>query len=384
MVCGPICMGGLYFCGGLSPSIALCAIDPPWKGDEGQRTAATDASSTFGMISALPAPRQRMKRRPPAAAFLSRRMRATQGGGRQTRGHRDRQAETRQQTFQVRRVRIARQAQVRRQPRGQHHADRDRLAVVASRRSPARSRSRGAKVWPKLSSARSPRSNGSRATISALCAQLRAMASASASASRASRASACASSQSRKPRIADRAVLHHFGQAGAQLAIAAACAASRCRRTPRAADGMRRPGSCPAAGRPRSCRRPRNRPSPAASSAIARNRCRASSMRRRSPARSPTTPPPSAITHASRVAPKSASSRTSSPKRVQRLRRFAGGDARHVATQVGARGLQRIRHARRIQAARHARRSRATHGGRARVRASAAPSRSRPAPIAMR
>jgi hypothetical protein len=89
------------------------------------------------------------------------------------------QPEAFQQRAQAVGIRGRRHRQRGRQPRGEHHADCDRFAVVAA--AVALFAFDGvAKVWPKLSSARSPRSNGSRSTIAALCPQLRAIASASA------------------------------------------------------------------------------------------------------------------------------------------------------------------------------------------------------------
>ena len=75
-----------------------------------------------------------------------------------------------------------------------------------------------AKVWPKLSSARSPRSNGSRSTIAALCAQLRAIASASAVSSRREQRRRIGVEPVQERRIDDRAVLDHLREAGAQFA----------------------------------------------------------------------------------------------------------------------------------------------------------------------
>ena len=139
------------------------------------------------------------------------------------------------------------------------------------------------KVWPKLSSARSPSSRSSAATTAALAAQLLSTAPRRASPHRPSTsAGAVRLEPFEEGAVADEAVFHHLGIARQQLAPRQASRACRCRPAPAPAGGRRRPGSCRASCRSRSCRRPSCRPAPAAWSASARSRGRAAGSPRRS------------------------------------------------------------------------------------------------------
>ena len=171
--------------------------------------------------------------------------------------------------------------------------------AAAGRRSRRPPSSAWPKVWPRLSSARSPVSRSSRATIAALARQLAAMACSRAGA--AGEDVAPVRFQPGEERgIAEQPVFGDLGIAGAEFARAAACRAARCRRAPGSAGGRRRSGSCRA--RELMPVLPPTEESTCASSVV--GTCTKSRPRRTiaaaKPARSPITPPPSATTRSPR------------------------------------------------------------------------------------
>lgn len=161
------------------------------------------------------------------------------------------------------------------------------------------------KVWPRLSRARSPFSNGSRSTMAALCRQLRAMASASTASSPASSASACCCSHSKNtaspsaPYFTTSARPARSSRGGRVASTRVSAITAR--------GGWNAPTRFLPAGMSTAVLPPTDE------STIA-NRvvgsCTQSTPRIQQaaakPARSPTTPPPRANTQASRVAPSAA------------------------------------------------------------------------------
>ena len=104
------------------------------------------------------------------------------------------------------------------------------------------------KVWPRLSSARSPVSRSSRATIAALARQLTAIACSRAEPPEelppANTSLQLASSQSKKAASPSKSILRHFGIAGAEFAVRQRVEQRRYRRRPGSAGGRRRSDSC--------------------------------------------------------------------------------------------------------------------------------------------
>ena len=108
---------------------------------------------------------------------------------------------------------------------------------------PAAASSAWPKVWPRLSSARSPVSRSSRATIAALARQLvRDRRARARDRRRTRRASWPRARRRRRRRRSGRISRPRHSRRGTRAP--AACRAARCRRPPGSAGGRRRPGSC--------------------------------------------------------------------------------------------------------------------------------------------
>ena len=130
--------------------------------------------------------------------------------------------------------------------RRQHHADGNASPWNSRSEKPVAASSACPKVWPRLSSARSPFSRSSRATIAALARQEVAMACSRAGAAGENIGVSWPPARRRRLRRRARRIWrprHSRRGTGA----ATACRAPRCRRSPAPAGETRRAGSCPAA-----------------------------------------------------------------------------------------------------------------------------------------
>ncbi|MNK79422.1 hypothetical protein D3C87_990890 [compost metagenome] len=190
------------------------------------------------------------------------------------------------------------------------------------------------KVWPRLSSARSPFSSGSRATISALCSQLRAIAWASAVSSPASSAacSACShwknSGSPMAPYLITSARPARSSRGGRVRSAAVSAITAR--------GGWNAPTRFLPSGMSTAVLPPTEE-STIASSEV--GSCTQSTPRIQqaaaNPARSPATPPPSAITQASRVAPSAASALIAAPKLASVLEASPAGSTSSPISRSG-------------------------------------------------